>query len=331
MATITGLTAERMEEIEAASVVDGDVVADNLILTKHDGSTIDAGSVRGAPGPPGALNAIYSDIWSWTTSTSAASSSGQVGLNAATWALTTQINLNEATKDGRNVSVLAFPRIAVGDQLYIQHKTDAARNAYFTVTGAGTDHGTWWSWPVSFDSGLGAVPGGTTDTNVSLIKLGATSIPVQDEGTTLTARSKLNFIGGGVTAADDSANDRTNVTIPGAVQTTDLLPYTLSGTTYSPNTQTANYTLVLGDAGKTVEMNLGSDLTLTVPPNSSVAFPVGTIIEVARYGSGGVTIAAGSGVTIRSRGGLLTIGNRYGAVSLRKRATDEWVLVGDLA
>jgi hypothetical protein len=99
----------------------------------------------------------------------------------------------------------------------------------------------------------------------------------------------------------------------------------------SPNTQTGNYTLALADAGKTVEQNLGTATTVTVPPNSSVAFPIGTIIEVARYGAGTVAIAAGAGVTIRSRGGLLSIGNQYGAVSLRKRATDEWVLVGDLA
>lgn len=53
MATVTGMTADRMLAIEAASVVDGDVVGDNLILTKHDGTQINAGSVRGNPGPPG--------------------------------------------------------------------------------------------------------------------------------------------------------------------------------------------------------------------------------------------------------------------------------------
>jgi microcystin-dependent protein len=53
MATVTGLTAERMLEIEGASVVDGDVVSGHLILTKHDGTTIDAGSVIGPTGPSG--------------------------------------------------------------------------------------------------------------------------------------------------------------------------------------------------------------------------------------------------------------------------------------
>lgn len=53
MATVTGLTAERMLEIEAESVIDGDVVGDNLILRRHDGTTIDAGSVRGPKGNTG--------------------------------------------------------------------------------------------------------------------------------------------------------------------------------------------------------------------------------------------------------------------------------------
>lgn len=53
MATITGLTADRMLAIEAESIVDGEVVGDHLILTKHDGTQIDAGVVVGPPGLPG--------------------------------------------------------------------------------------------------------------------------------------------------------------------------------------------------------------------------------------------------------------------------------------
>jgi len=62
MATITGLTAERMLEIEAASVVDGDVVGDNLFLQKHDGTLINAGSVRGPIGPSGPMGSSLAVI-----------------------------------------------------------------------------------------------------------------------------------------------------------------------------------------------------------------------------------------------------------------------------
>lgn len=50
MATVNGLTAEAMDEIRDAIIIDADVVGDNLILTKHDGTTINAGNVRGPAG-----------------------------------------------------------------------------------------------------------------------------------------------------------------------------------------------------------------------------------------------------------------------------------------
>lgn len=53
MSIVTGLTAARMLAIEAASVISGAISGDNLILTKHDGSTINAGNVRGPKGDTG--------------------------------------------------------------------------------------------------------------------------------------------------------------------------------------------------------------------------------------------------------------------------------------
>lgn len=53
MTTVTGLTADRMLAIEAESIVGGTIVGDDLILTKHDGSTVDAGNVRGPSGVGG--------------------------------------------------------------------------------------------------------------------------------------------------------------------------------------------------------------------------------------------------------------------------------------
>lgn len=70
MATITGLTAERMLEIEGASVVDGEIVGGHLILTKFDGNTIDAGSVVGPQGPagpvgPASISSIPGEVKLW--------------------------------------------------------------------------------------------------------------------------------------------------------------------------------------------------------------------------------------------------------------------------
>lgn len=53
MATVTVYTADRMKEIEDSAIIDGDVVDDNLILTRYDAAQINAGSVRGAQGIQG--------------------------------------------------------------------------------------------------------------------------------------------------------------------------------------------------------------------------------------------------------------------------------------
>jgi len=89
------------------------------------------------------------------------------------------------------------------------------------------------------------------------------------------------------------------------------------------------YTFVLADRGKLVTTSNGSAQTITVPPNSSVAFPVGTQVQVAGLGSGEVTMAAGSGVTLRYTPGL-KLRAQYSSVTCIKIATDEWILVGDL-
>ena len=103
-----------------------------------------------------------------------------------------------------------------------------------------------------------------------------------------------------------------------------------SDKTATINTQTASYTLVLGDADEIIEVNNASANNLTVPPNSSVAFPIGTQIDLVQYGAGQTTVVAGSGVTIRSKGAALKLTGQYSGATLYKRGTDEWVLVGDL-
>lgn len=91
------------------------------------------------------------------------------------------------------------------------------------------------------------------------------------------------------------------------------------------------YTLVLADSGKLVEMNNASANTLTVPPNSSVAFPVGSQILVLQTGAGQTTVAAGAGVTVNSKDGNLKLSAQWCGVTLIKRATDVWVAIGDLS
>jgi hypothetical protein len=95
------------------------------------------------------------------------------------------------------------------------------------------------------------------------------------------------------------------------------------------NTKTGNYTLVLADAGRVIEFNSASNLTLTVPTNATVAFATGATVVVTRRGAGDVTIG-GAGVTLRSGGSRLKIGQQYASAALIKIGTDEWMVLGDL-
>lgn len=97
------------------------------------------------------------------------------------------------------------------------------------------------------------------------------------------------------------------------------------------NTQTASYTLTLADAGKCVEMNLAGANNLTVPPVGTAAFEIGTVIEVLQLGAGQTTIVPGSGVTLRSAGSRLKLSGQYSSAALRMRASNEWVVIGDLS
>lgn len=100
---------------------------------------------------------------------------------------------------------------------------------------------------------------------------------------------------------------------------------------YTFNRQPASYTLVLTDAdNKIVEMNVGSANNLTIPLNSTVAFPIGSEIPISQYGAGQTTIVATGGVTLRSANNWLKINAQYGAVSLVKVGTDEWYVWGNL-
>lgn len=128
---------------------------------------------------------------------------------------------------------------------------------------------------------------------------------------------------GAVTAAKAAADMATQAELDNAYN---------FATTVAVAEKTANYTFVNGDQAipQAFHMNLGTALTLTVPANATVAFAVGTCFEVTRMGAGSVTIAAAGGVTIRSAGAILTLRAQYSTATLRKIATDEWLLAGDL-
>ena len=100
--------------------------------------------------------------------------------------------------------------------------------------------------------------------------------------------------------------------------------------TLGTNSQTSvAYTLALSDVGRVVEGNNAAPQTFTVPPVSSVAWPLGASLKVYQQGAGQITIAGGSGVTLRSDGNRYKTAAQFAVIDLRMRANDEWVVSGD--
>jgi hypothetical protein len=103
------------------------------------------------------------------------------------------------------------------------------------------------------------------------------------------------------------------------------------------NAQTATYTAVLTDnRNKLVTMSVASANDFLIPTNASVAFPIGSIINVIQIGAGQTTIkAVTSGTTtISSTGATATapkLRAQYSAASCIKVATDTWYVIGDIS
>jgi hypothetical protein len=110
-----------------------------------------------------------------------------------------------------------------------------------------------------------------------------------------------------------------------------------AGSAVTLNAQTATYTVVLTDADqKLVTMSVAGANDFQIPTNASVAFPIGTVINVIQIGAGQTTIkAVTSGTTTISSTGASAIAPKlraqFSAASCIKVATDTWYVVGDIA
>ncbi len=100
------------------------------------------------------------------------------------------------------------------------------------------------------------------------------------------------------------------------------------------NTQTGtSYTTVLADNNKLITLANAASITATIPPNSSVNYPVGAQITFAQYDAGQVTFAGGSGVTIVSTGASVSAPKlrvQYSTATAVQTTTDTWLIIGDI-
>lgn len=196
--------------------------------------------------------------------------------------------------------------------------------------------------------------GWTTPADTDLVKDGAAAIRTLGNGIDTSFLDLKGGTSGQILAKNSNtdldftwvANDQGDIT---AVTVTS--PITGGGTSGSVgiaydyaagskvtlNAQTASYTVVLSDADqKLVTMSVGSANDFLIPTNASVAFAIGTVINVIQIGAGQTTIkAVTSGTTtISSTGATATapkLRAQYSAASCIKVATDTWYIIGDIA
>ena len=135
------------------------------------------------------------------------------------------------------------------------------------------------------------------------------------------APAALNTLDELAAALGDDANFAASVTTSLGLKVDSLTPI---------SQKTASYTLSsLTERDDLIEMGSGSALTLTIPANATVAYPVGTSLDILQTGAGQVTIAGAAGVTVNATPGL-KLRTQWSSATLFKRAENTWVVFGDL-
>lgn len=205
--------------------------------------------------------------------------------------------------------------------------------------------GTAAQWTSANPTLASAEFGYETDTGKFKIGDGSTawnSLGYKASGTVTSITAGTGLSGGTITASGTIAIDTATTVDVSTAQT--LTNKTLTSATLnaplinlSLNAQTGTtYTFVLADNGKLVTASNASAQTYSIPTNASVAYPIGTQINIIQIGAGQVTInAVTSGTTtVSSTGATATapkLRAQFSSATCIKANTDLWYVVGDIA
>jgi hypothetical protein len=196
--------------------------------------------------------------------------------------------------------------VATDSTEYVVPSQTGNSGKYLTTNGTVSSWGTvaGYSAPTL---GSTSIASGATVSNVNGLTVNSTTIP--------TSKTLVDT---------DSSQTLTNKTLTDAKINLAFDP------------ETASYTAVLANNSQIVTMNNASANTFSIPTNASVAFPIGTQINVLQIGAGQTTIqAVTSGTTtIQSTGATAAapkLRTRYSAATCVKAGTDLWYVFGDIA
>jgi hypothetical protein len=181
------------------------------------------------------------------------------------------------------------------------------------------------------------------ETDTGKVKIGNgsstwTALSYNGAGTVTSVVASTGLTGGTITGSGTIAIDTSVTADLTTAQTLTNKTLTSPLINLGVNTQTGTtYTPVLSDNGKIVTLNNASAISVTIPTNASVAYPVGAQINFAWItGAGQPTISAvTSGTTT-----IISTGATSASPKLRvvnsvatcvKIATDIWIVMGDIA
>jgi hypothetical protein len=277
--------------------------------------------------PPG-LSVLVTSGWAAIVGTTQANMGTYVGYNDAT------VVLSVTTADPTN------PRIdrvclTVNDAYY----TGAINNAILQVV-AGTPAGSPVAPALPANSislatvAVGAGATSITTANITDTRvLVTTNIPESGDISSVTAGTGLSGGGssGAVTLSINTAVTADLTTAQTLTNKTLTSPLINLGV----NSQTGTtYTTVLADNGKIVTLSNTSAIVVTIPPFSSVAYPVGAQLNFVGINTGAVSFAQGAGVTIVSTGATASapaLRARYSSASAICISQDNWFIAGDIS
>jgi hypothetical protein len=284
-------------------------------------------------------------------------SNGTSGVGAT---LTADTNRAMTTIDGETV--------VLNERVLVKNQTDAKQNGIYKLTTVGSVSVPWvLTRATDADNNptgemkngdFTFVQRGTVNASIGFINNSATNpIVIGTDNITYTEfnAGKGVVAGNGLAEATpgtlsiDTAITATKASVDlkapiDAPTFTNLVTVAASGVAFTDGTQTKegvpsqtpiiqkteSYTLsALTERDDLIEMASASAMTLTIPLNSAVAFPVGTSIDILQTSTGQVTIAGYAGVTVNATPGL-KLRTTWSSATLFKRATNTWVVFGDL-
>ena len=100
---------------------------------------------------------------------------------------------------------------------------------------------------------------------------------------------------------------------------------------YATSSAATAYTISSANSGKMTEFTASTDVAITIPSDpSNTTWPIGSGLELRQMGAGRLVFSATSPATIVSTDGYLKTRTQYSSVFLEKRASNSWILTGDI-